>query len=115
VAAEHLPPSAVVFGRALLGAVFLLPLAMRTRAFRGLRRGLLPVAVLALLDMALPTFLTAWGEERVTSSVARSSPPPTGDRNPGLFRGPRPGVSASSRGEVLSGHATPLVVPADRA
>jgi drug/metabolite transporter (DMT)-like permease len=32
VAAEHLPPSAVVFGRALLGAVFLLPLAMRTRA-----------------------------------------------------------------------------------
>jgi drug/metabolite transporter (DMT)-like permease len=70
MAVEHLLPSAVVFGRALLGAVFLLPLAMRTRAFRGLRRGLLPVAVVALLDMALPTFLTAWSEERVTSSAA---------------------------------------------
>lgn len=70
VAVEHLPPSAVVFGRILLGAVFLLPLAMRTRAFRSLRRSLLPVAVVALLDMALPTFLTAWGEERVTSSAA---------------------------------------------
>lgn len=70
VAVEHMPPSAVVFGRTLLGTVFLVPLAVRTRAFRGLRRNLLPVAVVALLDMALPTFLTAWGEERVTSSVA---------------------------------------------
>ena len=70
VAVEHLPPSAVMFGRTLLGAVFLLPLAMRTRAFRRLRRSLLPVAVVALLDMALPTFLTAWSEERVTSSAA---------------------------------------------
>jgi drug/metabolite transporter (DMT)-like permease len=70
VAVEHLPPSAVVFGRTLLGAVFLLPLARPTRAFRSLRRSLLPVAVVALLEMALSTFLTAWGEERVTSSVA---------------------------------------------
>jgi drug/metabolite transporter (DMT)-like permease len=59
-----------MFGRTLLGAVFLLPLAMRTRAFRGLRRSLLPVAVVALLEMALSTFLTAWGEECVTFSVA---------------------------------------------
>ena len=70
VAVEHLPPSAVVSGRTLLGAVFLLPLAILSRAFRGLRRSLLPVAAVALLDMALPTFLTAWGEERVTPSVA---------------------------------------------
>ena len=70
VAVEHLPPSAVVFGRTPLGAVFLLPLAIRTRAFRGLRRSLLPVAVVAVLGMALPTCLTAWGEERVSSSVA---------------------------------------------
>jgi drug/metabolite transporter (DMT)-like permease len=37
VAVEHMPPSAVVFGRALLGAAFLVPLAVRSRAFRGMR------------------------------------------------------------------------------
>jgi drug/metabolite transporter (DMT)-like permease len=70
VAVEHMPPSVVVFGRALLGAVVLVPLAIRSGAFRGLRRCLLPVAVVTLLDMALPTLLTAWGEERISSSVA---------------------------------------------
>jgi drug/metabolite transporter (DMT)-like permease len=30
VAVEHLPPSAVVFGRAVLGAAFLMPLAVRS-------------------------------------------------------------------------------------
>jgi drug/metabolite transporter (DMT)-like permease len=70
VAVQHMPPSAVVFGRTLLGAVVLMPLAVKGRAFRGTRRMIAPVAVVALLDMALPTFLTAWGEERVSSSVA---------------------------------------------
>ena len=70
VAVEHMPPSAVVFGRTVLGTAFLVPLAMRNRAFRGLRRAVLPVVVVTLLDMALPTFLTAWGEEHVSSSVA---------------------------------------------
>ncbi len=70
VAVGHMPPSAVVFGRTVLGAAFLVPLAIRRRAFRGVRRVIAPVVVVTLLDMALPTFLTAWGEERVTSSVA---------------------------------------------
>jgi drug/metabolite transporter (DMT)-like permease len=70
VAVEHMPPSAVVFGRTALGTAFLVPLAVRARAFRGLRRALLPVIVVTLLDMALPTFLTAWGEQHVSSSVA---------------------------------------------
>ena len=70
VAVEHMPPSAVVFGRSVLGAAFLVPLAIRSRAFRGLHRAVLPVAVVTLLDMALPTFLTAWGEQHVSSSVA---------------------------------------------
>lgn len=70
VAVEHMPPSAVVFGRAVLGAAFLIPLAARNRAFRGLRAALLPVAVVTALDMALPTFLTAWGEQHVSSSAA---------------------------------------------
>lgn len=70
VAVEHMPPSVVVFGRAVLGTAFLVPLALRTRAFRGLRRDVLPLVVVALLDMALPTFLTAWGEQHVSSSAA---------------------------------------------
>jgi drug/metabolite transporter (DMT)-like permease len=70
VAVEHLPPSAVVLGRAVLGTAFLVPLAIRGRAFRGLRRSVVPVVVVTLLDMALPTFLTAWGEQHVSSSVA---------------------------------------------
>jgi drug/metabolite transporter (DMT)-like permease len=60
----------VVFGRTLLGAAFLVPLAARRHAFRGVRRVLVPVAVVTVLDMAAPAFLTAWGEEHVSSSVA---------------------------------------------
>ncbi len=70
LAVEHLPPAWVVFGRTLLGAAFLAPLAARRHAFRGVRRVLVPVVVVTVLDMAAPTFLTAWGEEHVSSSVA---------------------------------------------
>jgi drug/metabolite transporter (DMT)-like permease len=70
LAVEHMPPSTVVFGRTILGALFLLPLAIRKGAFRGLRHVLLPIALVSLLDMALPTFLTAWGEQHISSSVA---------------------------------------------
>jgi drug/metabolite transporter (DMT)-like permease len=70
VAVEHLPPSAVVLGRTALGAVFLVPLAARRRAFRGMRRVIVPVAIVTVLDMAAPTFLTAWGEQHISSSAA---------------------------------------------
>jgi drug/metabolite transporter (DMT)-like permease len=70
LAVEHMPPAAVVFGRTLLGAAFLVPLAARRHAFRGVRPVLLPVLVVTVLDMAAPTFLTAWGEQHVSSSVA---------------------------------------------
>lgn len=70
VAVEHVPPSAVVFWRTLLGAAFLVPLAAKTRAFRGVRAKLLPIFAVAALDMGLPTFLTAWGEQRISSSAA---------------------------------------------
>jgi drug/metabolite transporter (DMT)-like permease len=73
VAVAHMPPPAVVFGRTLLGAAFLVPLAARSRASRGargVRRVIVPVTIVTLLDMAAPTLLTAWGEQRVSSSVA---------------------------------------------
>ena len=43
------------------------PLAIRSGAFRGLRPLMLPIVVVAVLDMALSTFLTAWGEQHVSS------------------------------------------------
>jgi drug/metabolite transporter (DMT)-like permease len=70
VAVGHLPPSAVVFGRSVLGAVFLVPLAVRSRALRALRGRILPVVAVTVLDLTLPTFLTGWGEQHVSSSVA---------------------------------------------
>ena len=42
IAIEHMPPSMVVFGRTVLGAAFLVPLAARRRAFRGVRRAIMP-------------------------------------------------------------------------
>jgi len=54
----------------LLGAAFLVPLAASRRALRGLRPVIVPIIVVAVLDMAAPTFLTAWGEQHVSSSVA---------------------------------------------
>jgi hypothetical protein len=58
-----------VFGKTALGAAFLVPLAARRGAFRGLRQVIVPIAVVTLLDMAAPTFFTAWGEQHVSSSV----------------------------------------------
>jgi hypothetical protein len=34
---------------------------------------IVPIAVVTLLDMAAPAFLTAWGEQHVSSSVAGNS------------------------------------------
>jgi drug/metabolite transporter (DMT)-like permease len=70
VAVAHLPPSAVVFGRTVLGAAFLVPLGARSRAFHGLRPVIVPIAVVTVLDMAAPAFLTAWGEQHISSSAA---------------------------------------------
>jgi drug/metabolite transporter (DMT)-like permease len=70
VTVAHLPPSAVVFGRTVRGAVFLVPLAASSRAFRGTRPVIVPIAVVTLLDMAALAFLTAWGEQHISSSAA---------------------------------------------
>jgi drug/metabolite transporter (DMT)-like permease len=40
------------------------------RALRGVRQAIAPIAIVTLLDMAMPTFLTAWGEQHVSSSAA---------------------------------------------
>ncbi len=70
IAVQHTSPSSVVFGRVVLGALFLVPFAVRGGGFRGLRRHLPAIVAVAMLDMLLPTLLTAWGEERIDSSTA---------------------------------------------
>jgi drug/metabolite transporter (DMT)-like permease len=59
----------LVFGRTVLGGAFLLPIALRTRAFHGLRRKIPAVVTLTMLNMCLPIFLTAWAEQHIASST----------------------------------------------
>ena len=98
VAVGHMPPSAVVFGRTLLGAAFLVPLAIKARTFRGLRSSVLAVVMVTLLDMALPTFLTAWGEQRISSNLGRNPPlyyPLSPRCSPCGSSGPKPSTAGS--------------------
>lgn len=70
LAVEELTAAQVTFARTALGALFLLPIAVRAGALAGLRRRLPAVALLALLDVAAPFFLTAWGMQWISSSLA---------------------------------------------
>src|SRR5215472_10391834 len=70
LAVANLTPQTVVFGRSLMGAALLAPIALRTGSLRGLRSQVAVVASVALLDVAVPQFLTAWSEQRITSSLA---------------------------------------------
>jgi multidrug transporter EmrE-like cation transporter len=90
LAVEHMPPATVVFGRTLLGAAFLVPLAVSRRAFRGIRPVIVPVVVVTVLDMAAPTFL----------GVALLGEPLTIGAAAGLvliMSGPLPGVASRLR------------------
>jgi drug/metabolite transporter (DMT)-like permease len=68
LAVEDLTPGFVAWSRVMLAAVILLPIAWRTGALRGL-----PVrwlAGFALFEITVPFFLIAFGEVRVSSSLA---------------------------------------------
>lgn len=69
VAVEELAPVVVVWARAALGALVLLPLAARTGALRGLRARLGPLIVVAALEFAGPFWLVATGTQRIASSL----------------------------------------------
>jgi hypothetical protein len=60
----------VVFGRTVTGAAFLVPLAARRRAFRGLRQVIVPIAVVTLPDMAARAFLRPATRGRHCCTVA---------------------------------------------
>ncbi|WP_030457217.1 DMT family transporter [Herbidospora cretacea] len=70
VALEGLGPVGVVAGRVALGALVLLPLAWRRGLPRLLRERWRPLALLAVVEVAVPFTLIAVGERTVSSGLA---------------------------------------------
>jgi drug/metabolite transporter (DMT)-like permease len=70
VALEDLSPAAVVCFRCALGALALLPLALRRDALAPLRGRMRDVLLLALVQVAVPFVLISVGEQKISSSLA---------------------------------------------
>jgi drug/metabolite transporter (DMT)-like permease len=70
VAVEEVSPGFVAWARVALGAAILLPLAWRIGALRGVRDHLGAVALFGLVEISLPFFLIAFGEQHIASSLA---------------------------------------------
>jgi drug/metabolite transporter (DMT)-like permease len=70
VAVKHLTPADVVECRTLLGALILLPLALRQGRVRDLARVWKPLAVYCVCELAVPWFLLSNAERRIPSSLS---------------------------------------------
>lgn len=69
IAVTDLDPLLVAFGRTAIGALLLLPLALRARAFRGLRRHWKPLLLYTAVEIIGPWVLLGHAETRLTSSA----------------------------------------------
>jgi drug/metabolite transporter (DMT)-like permease len=67
---EDLSPAEIVFTRTAIGALVLLPFALRREAFRGVRPLLPLFAVLAAVQVAGPFLLISYGEQHISSGLA---------------------------------------------
>jgi drug/metabolite transporter (DMT)-like permease len=67
---DGVPPAAIVFARTALAALVLWPIASRMGALDGLRSRLGAIALLALIQVALPFMLITLGEQEISSSLA---------------------------------------------
>jgi drug/metabolite transporter (DMT)-like permease len=63
-------PAIVVFGRVLIGAMILLPLALKDRSIFAALRGIKYVAFYALLEMVIPWILIGTAEQKISSGLA---------------------------------------------
>ena len=63
-------PAIVVFGRVLIGAAILLPLALKDRSIFAALRGGKFVAFYALLEMVIPWILIGTAEQKISSGLA---------------------------------------------
>ena len=74
VGVRELAPATLICFRVALGALTLLPVALVTvgprELVRGLRDAAAPLAVVGLLNSALPITVLAWAEKRVDSGLA---------------------------------------------
>src|SRR4051812_37004249 len=67
---DGMPPAFLAWSRVLLGAAVLLALAARAGLLGSVRGRLQPIAIYALIEIALPFPLIAAGERHVSSSLA---------------------------------------------
>lgn len=67
---EDLSPGGVVFARTTLGALVLLPIALRRDAFRGIRPLIGLATALAAIQVAAPFLLISYGEQHISSGLA---------------------------------------------
>jgi drug/metabolite transporter (DMT)-like permease len=63
-------PAIVVFGRVLIGALILIPLAFRDRSIFAALRGIKYVAFYAVLEMIIPWILIGTAEQKISSGLA---------------------------------------------
>jgi drug/metabolite transporter (DMT)-like permease len=63
-------PAIVVFGRVLIGAAILIPLAIKDRSIFAAFRGIKYVAFYALLEMIIPWILIGTAEQKISSGLA---------------------------------------------
>jgi drug/metabolite transporter (DMT)-like permease len=70
IALEDISPAAVVCFRCALGALALLPLAVRRDALAPLRGRMRDVLLLAVVQVAVPFVLISLGEQHISSSLA---------------------------------------------
>ncbi|MBA3326878.1 MAG: DMT family transporter [Solirubrobacterales bacterium] len=67
---DGLDPVFVVFSRIVLGALVLVPIALRAGAFAPLRGRWGAIAVIAVVQVVVPFLLITFGQERIASSLA---------------------------------------------
>jgi drug/metabolite transporter (DMT)-like permease len=70
VAIAELTPSSLVFFRTAIGALILLPLVLGRGGLRGLMAHWKPLVAYSLIEVAVPWFLLADAERRISSSIA---------------------------------------------
>jgi drug/metabolite transporter (DMT)-like permease len=64
------PPAIVVFGRVFIGALILIPLALRDKSIFAAFKGIKYVAIYALLEMIIPWLLIGTAEQKISSGLA---------------------------------------------
>ena len=64
------PPVIVVFGRVFIGALILIPLALRDKSILAALKGIKYVAFYALLEMVIPWLLIGTAERKISSGLA---------------------------------------------